>query len=143
MKKKSDLKKTHAVVFTWRHQNNRQNGQHICLLLDRDHPEVYPTLAIANMVLRKAKLEHDTKLLLVVFQAKDGTVQYLTHSKVTETIRKAVKPAYPDISKKDLMMYSCHSIRVWADVYLDETGMPPDFIKKHDYNGWVNPTGYI
>ena len=28
------------------------------------------------------------------------------------------------------MKYSCHSIRVWACVTLDEEGMSPDFIKK-------------
>ena len=98
--------------------------------MDRDHPEVCPALAIASMVLRKVRLRHSTKLPLAIFKAKDGTVQYLTHSKVTDMIRKAVKTVYPDISKKDLMMYSCHSIRVWACVCLDEAGMPPDFIKK-------------
>ena len=82
------------------------------MLVDRDHPGVCPVPAITNMVLRKAKLKHGTKKTLAIFQAKDGTVQYLTHSKVTEIIRKAVKIAYPGISKKDLMVYSCHSVRV-------------------------------
>ena len=36
---------------------------------------------------------------------------------------------YPDMPKKELMKYSCHSIRVWACVTLDEEGMSPDFIK--------------
>ena len=31
--------------------------------------------------------------------------------------------------KKELMKHSCHSIRVWACVTLDEAGMSPDFIK--------------
>ena len=57
-------------------------------------------------------------------------MQRITHSKVTEIIRKAVKTVYPDISKKDLAMYSCHSIRVWACVCLDEAEMSSDFIKK-------------
>ena len=47
-----------------------------------------------------------------ILKTKDGIVQYLTQFKVTDMIRKAVKTVYPDISKKDLMMYSCHSIRV-------------------------------
>ena len=84
----------------------------------------------ASMVLENVRLQHNTKLPLAIFKAKDGTVQYLTHSKVKEIIRKAVKTVYPDISKKDLAMYSCHSIRVWACVCLDEVGMPQDFIKK-------------
>ena len=61
IKKKSDLKKTHAVMITWRDQNNRQNEQQIRLLVDVDHPEVFPALAIAKMVLRKARLKHDKK----------------------------------------------------------------------------------
>ena len=32
--------------------------------------------------------------------------------------------------KETLLKYSCHSIRVWAYVCLDEAGKPPDFIKK-------------
>ena len=46
VKKKSDLKRIHAVVITWRHQKNRQNGQKIRLLVDRDHPVVCPALSI-------------------------------------------------------------------------------------------------
>ena len=98
------------------------------MLVDRDHPEVCPTLAIANMVPRKAKLKHDTIFSLDIVQTKDSIVQYLTHSKVTDIIRKAMKTVYADISKKDLMIYSCHSIRVWAYVCLDEEGMSPDFM---------------
>ena len=54
VKKKSDPKKSHAVVITWRHQKNHQNGQQICLIVDRDHPEISPALAIASIVPRKA-----------------------------------------------------------------------------------------
>lgn len=130
IKRKSDLKRVHAVVVTWRFQKNRQNGQQIRLLVDRDHPEICPALALASMALRKHRLKHSMDLPLAVFKDTDGTVKYTTHKKVTELIRKAVKKAYPDISKSDLMKYSSHSIRVWACVALDEAGMPPDFIKK-------------
>ena len=37
---------------------------------------------------------------------------------------------HPDISKEELMKHSCHSVRVWACVLLDEVGKSPDFIKK-------------
>ena len=70
------------------------------------------------------------KIYAVVITWRHGTVQYLTHSKVTEIIRKAVRAVYPDMSRKELMKHSCHSIRVWACVCLDEAGMSPDFIKK-------------
>ena len=32
--------------------------------------------------------------------------------------------------KDTLLKYSCHSIRVWACVCLDEAGKPPDFVKQ-------------
>ena len=60
------------------------------MLVDRDHPEVCPALATTNMVLR-TKLKHDIKLPLTIFQAKDGTFWYLTHSQVTKIARKGAK----------------------------------------------------
>ena len=41
-----------------------------------------------------------------------------------------MKIVYSGISKNDLAMYACHSIRVWVCVFLDKAGIPPDFIKK-------------
>ena len=66
---------------------------------------------------------------LTIFKNKDSEVKYMTHQKVTDVIRKAVKKVYPKMSKETLLKYSCHSIRVWACVCLDEVGKPPDFIK--------------
>ena len=86
-------------------------------------------MAIANMAWRKARLRHPMSKPLAVFKDKKGDICYVTQSKVTEVIRIAVKQAYPDMPKKELMKYSCHSIRVWACVTLDEEGMSPDFIK--------------
>ena len=82
--------RVHAVVMTWRHQNNRRNGQHIRMLVDRDHPEVCPALAIARMAWRKAKLRHAMTKPLAVFKDKKGEVCCVTQSKVTDVIRRAV-----------------------------------------------------
>ena len=73
IKKKSDLKKTHAVMITWRDQDNRQSEQQISLLVDVDHQGVFPAPAIAKMVLGKTRLKHDKNLPLAIFQANDGT----------------------------------------------------------------------
>ena len=130
VKKKADLKRIHAVVITRRHQKNRQNGQQIRLLVNSDHPEVCPALVVTSMVLRKVRLQRNTKLPLAIFKATHDTVQYLTPSKVTEMRRKAVKIVYTDVSKKDLAMYCYHSIRVWTCICLDEAEIPPDLIKE-------------
>ena len=57
-------------------------------------------------------------------------IKYMTHQKVTDIIRKAVKAVYPNMPKETLMRDSCHSIRVWACVCLDKVGKQSDFIKK-------------
>ena len=91
IKKKSDLDRVDTVVVTWSLQNNRRIGQHIRILVDRDHPEVCPALTIANMAWRKAKLRHSMSKPLAVFKDKKGKVCYGTQSKVTDVIRRAVK----------------------------------------------------
>ena len=70
IRNKSDVDRVHAVVMTWRIQKNRKNGQQIRLLVDRDHPEVCPALAIANMAWRKARLRHPMSKSLAVFKDK-------------------------------------------------------------------------
>jgi hypothetical protein len=82
------------------------------------------------MAWRQAKLKHSQHLPLTIFKNKSGEVKYMTHQKVTDIIRKAVKTVYPDMPKDTLNKYSGHSIRIWACVCLDEVGKSTDFIKK-------------
>ena len=56
-------------------------------------------------------------------------------------MRKAVKTVCTDISKNKPTKDSCHSIRVWAYMYLDEEGMSPDFIKKR--LRWLNESYWV
>ena len=67
----------------------------------------------------KARPKHPMSKPLAVFKDKTGKVSYVTQSTVTEVIRTAVKNAYPDMPKRELMKYSCRSIRVWACVTKD------------------------
>ena len=62
------------MVVTRRFQKNRQNGQHIRLLVDRDHPDICPALALANMALRKTRFKHSLDLPLAVFKEKNLVV---------------------------------------------------------------------
>ena len=129
IKKKSDIDRVHSVVITWRHQKNRRNGEKTRLIANHECPDVCPVINLAKMAWRKARLRHPLKMPLTIFKNKDSEVKYMTHQKVTDVIRKAVKKVYPKMSKETLLKYSCHSIRVWACVCLDEVGKPPDFIK--------------
>ena len=120
IKKKADIKRVHSVVITWRHQKNRRNGEKTRLIADHAHPDVCSVINLAKMAWRKARLRHSMKLPLTIFKNKSGEIKYMTHQKVTEIIRTAVKKVYPDMPKATLQKYSCHSIRVWACVCLDE-----------------------
>ena len=130
LKPGSNLKNVHSVVITFRHQKNRQNGQQIRLVVNKDHPKICAVINLAEMVLRSLILGHSMELPLAIYANKKGEVKYLTSSKMTEMIRKAVRNVYPDMPKEEVMKYSTHSIRVWACVELDEAGKSPDFIKK-------------
>ena len=77
----------------------------------------------------KKRVKRSNDLPLTVYKRVKKQVKYLTHAKVTEVIRRAVKKVYPDISKKEITKHSCHSLIVWACVILDEAGKSPDFIK--------------
>ena len=109
---------------------NRRNGEKTRLIADQTHPDICSVINLAKMAWRKARLRHSMKMPLTIYKNKNGEVKYVTHQKVTEIIRKAVNKVSPDMSKDTLLKYSCHSIRVWACVCLDEAGKPPDFIKK-------------
>ena len=79
------------MVITWRIQKNRRNGQQIRMIVDRDHPDVCPALAVARMAWSKARLKHPMSKPLAVFKDKIGKVSYVTESKVTEVVKTAVK----------------------------------------------------
>ena len=76
------------------------------MVVEKDHPDVCPALAVAMMAWRKVRLRHSMSKPLAVFKDKKGKVSYVTQSKVTEVIRTAVKKAFPDTPKKELMKYS-------------------------------------
>ena len=122
IKRKSDIKRVHSVVITWKHQKNRRNGEKTCLIANHAHPDVCPVINLARMAWRKARLKHSNQLPLTIYKNKNGEVKYMTHQKVTEIIRKAVKKVYPSMPKETLAKYSCHSIRVWACLCLDKAG---------------------
>ena len=130
MKSGFDLKKVHLVVITFRHQKNRQNGHQIRLVINKNHPKIYPVRSLAEMVLTKRRLGHSMDLPLAIYANKKAEVKYLTPGKMTEIIRKIVRTVYPDMPNAEVMQYSTHSVRVWACVSLDEASKTPDCIKK-------------
>jgi len=130
IKRNTNLAKLTEMDARLRHQKNRQNGEKIRVVADKKYPDTGAVVNMAKMVQRKRRLSHPMDLPLIVYLDADGEVVYLTDKALTAFIRKAVKAAYPDISKEELMLYSCHSLRVWAAVLLHEAGKLPDFIKK-------------
>ena len=127
IKRNIDLANLIEADVTIRHQKNRQNGQKVIIVVDKKYPD---TCASGENGSEKRRLGHSMDLPLEVYLDDDGEVVYLTDKALTAFIRKVVKAVYPDISKEELMLYSCHSLRVWAAVLLHEAGKLPDFIKK-------------
>jgi len=130
IKRNTLLENLTEAEVTIRHQKNRQNRQKIRIVADQKYPDTCACVNLGKMIQRKRRLGHSMDLPLEVYLDDDGEVVYLTDKALTAFIRKVVKAVYPDISKEELMLYSCHSLRVWAAVLLHEAGKLPDFIKK-------------
>ena len=118
------------VTITWRFQKNRQNNEKRTFSAETSsNGLICPVRAAMRMIFRARRLEQPDNLPVAVYKQKNSFA-YITGSRVTALLRKAVKKVYPDISKDDLKKFSAHSFRVWACVLLDEAGKSPDFIKK-------------
>ena len=126
----SKLTRLKSARMRFRHQKNRQNNQELLFYADKNNPEACGVVNLAEMAQRKRRLGHSMDLPLTVYLDANGSVIYLTGDKLTDIIRKAVKKAHPHMPEKEVQLYSCHSIRVWACVELFEAGMSPDFIRK-------------
>jgi len=79
------------------------------------------------LVLRARRCGQTDDLPVACYEVKNKLV-YLTGKRVAALFREAVKIIYPNISKVDLARSSAHSLRVWACVLLDESGMSPQYI---------------
>ena len=130
IKSNTNLTRLNEGDVVFRHQKNRQNKQRVGIKADKKNSKTCSCINLGQMVQRKRRLGHSMDLPLTVYKNKKGQIKYLTGTILTNMIRKAVKRAYPEISREELMLYSAHSIRVWACVLLHETGKLPDFIKK-------------
>ncbi|MBM3299837.1 MAG: hypothetical protein FJY85_07770, partial [Deltaproteobacteria bacterium] len=121
------------VTITWRIQKNRENSETVTLSSDQDNIALCPVQAALRMVLRARRLGQVPTMPLACFSVcttADAVVHYLTGTTVANLLRQAAKSAYPTMSKDQLLLYSAHSLRVWACVLLDEAGKNTTFIKK-------------
>ena len=112
---------------TWRIQKNRCNGQAITVSAEDKHPQICPVRAALCLVLQARRSGQTDNRPVACYKVKNKLV-YLTGKRVAALFREAVKTIYPNMSKIDLARYSAHSLRVWACVLLDESGMSPHFI---------------
>ena len=61
--------------MTLRHQKNRQNGQKIRWVVDKDHLKTCNIIALTNMALKKHKLKHAMDLPQAVYKdSKKGVL---------------------------------------------------------------------
>ena len=117
------------MIIYWKIQKNRRNNDPVTYVVDED-PDFCIVHAILSMKTRARNLGQPDHLPLAVYRDKNGKKVYLTSRALTNYIRDVAKAVHPTLSKKELMKFSCHSIRVWACVLLHEAGKKGDYIKK-------------
>ena len=66
---------------------------------------------------------------LGIYQSNNGDTVFLTGDQITKYYRYVTKIVFPTISKGELKLFSCHSIRVMAAVLLHEAGKDGPYIK--------------
>ena len=117
---KDSFQQVRLAKNTWCIQKNHQNGQWITLYAEVDRPEICLVQSAMHLVLQARRLNQPDEMPLGVYKTKKGKRIYLTGSKITELLWKAVKSVQPDTATEELKQYSAHSLRVWACVLLDE-----------------------
>jgi hypothetical protein len=117
------------MKVTFRIQKNRQNGQSITIVLDKDHSNLCPVRAAYKIFLQSKSLGQTDNEPMAVFANKSCKKKYLMGNKITDVLRSVARAVHPNLSKDEIKQFSSHSGRVWALVLLDKAGMAPDFMK--------------
>jgi hypothetical protein len=82
------------------------------------------------MVMRASRLGQPEDMPVACYRTKKAPLLYITGSRITTLLCKAVTKVRPFTSAEDLKKYSANSFRVWACVLLDKAGMSPSFIQE-------------
>lgn len=118
----------HKVSITWRVQKNRRNGQTITWHRDIKHARLCPVMAALRIYDRSIRLGlSDYQPMGAYFER--NRVRYITGSKITALFKDIARTIYPDITPRELSVYSSHMIRVTAAVLLQISDKSPDFVK--------------
>ena len=117
------------IEIAWKIQKNCRNGDKGWYTRTRCPGKLKVVEALINMFDRAVQLGPPNHLPLAVYRNDKGVVRYLTRDELTKAIRKAAKEAHGDMTKNELSLLSCHSLRVWAAVLLHEAGKDGDYIK--------------
>ena len=112
---------------TWRVQKNFCNRQAITVSADDKHPQICPVQAAICLVLQAWHCGQTDDRPVACYKFNNKLV-YLNGKSVAVLFREAVKAIYPNMSKVNIARNSAHSLRIWACVLLDESGMSPHFI---------------
>ena len=122
-------KNVSRIVITWLIQKNRRNGEECWYEKNEECKDLCVINAILNMFERAERLKQAEDAPMAVYADKNGKCRYLTRSELTDYMRKVAKEVHPHMTKAELALISCHSMRVWAAVLLSEKGKNGDYIK--------------
>ena len=121
--------KIHSMKITWTIQKNRRNGEWLTYTREYGNPKLCTVLAALRLIRRSTSLNQPSNLPLAVYSGQGNAMRYLTATQLTQHLRTYSKRANPTLSKQDLSLISCHSLRVWACVLLSEAGENGDKIR--------------
>lgn len=119
----------HSVALKWKFQKNRRNGEELLYTRDYQNPDLCMVDSCIDLYERASILGQDPDLPLFVYEDKDGSMRYLTANTTTKYLQMIAKAVHPDLTTFELSYYSCHSLRVWAAVLLNEAGEDGDVIR--------------
>ena len=129
IRKIKNTDKIAQLFVRWRIQKNRRNGEKINLYRDEVNVSLCPVRAGIRIVLRAHRLKVTEDEPIAVYVNKKGLRKYVTGSKIAEHFREAATEVHGITDKKELSLYSAHSMRVTAAVLLHQANKSGSYIK--------------
>ncbi len=118
--------KVHSVDIKWRFQKNGKNGQEKTVTCNLQDPAVCGVHAAIAIIERAILLNLPTDHPLAAYTeggAHLGKLRFITANQIAFTLQEIAKEWYDITDKRELSLYSSHSLRVGACVALHAAGL--------------------
>jgi hypothetical protein len=117
------------IYLTWRFQKNLNNGESLPFSRNDKTPGRCFVRSALRARDRAQRLGVSATTPMAVYRDTDGTVKHISDKDVEHILRAAAKKVHNVTVAKDLIRWSCHSIRVGACIRLQLLNKPSHFIQ--------------